>query len=73
MPPGEPFEMILQTIAAPGCYTIGDLLMDLFCKTGRSSRYGRMLGSRVENGGKLWRRKMLGAELDVTQKEHKHR
>ena len=45
MPPDEPFETILQTIATADHYTIGDFLMDLFSVTGRSGRHGRMLGS----------------------------
>lgn len=45
MPPGKPFETILQVIMTAGHYTIGDFLMDLFSVPGRSASHGRMLGS----------------------------
>lgn len=40
----DPFEQILEIIAATNHYAIGDFLADLFRPTGRSERHGRMLG-----------------------------
>jgi len=40
----EPFDQILQVLAAADHYTIGDFLVDLFHVTGRSEHHGKMLG-----------------------------
>ena len=41
----EPFDRILQVLAAADHYAIGDFLVDLFRVAGRSERHGKMLGA----------------------------